>query len=69
MDEERSLRTIEDWAKDKQVPEWLLAAMKAGNRWAEGKEVTAEDFDDAADRARGLTIGGPSEPPAPPEGE
>jgi hypothetical protein len=44
-------KTIEQWAAERNTEDWLFAATKAVTRWAEGREVTAKEYDDAVHKA------------------
>lgn len=49
--------TIEEHAKARKTPDWLLASTKAFHGWAEGKEVSGADFDAAVDAAANCRTG------------
>lgn len=55
--QEAPLRSVEHWAAAKRPPRRLLAAARAGNRWAVGFELTETDFDAALTRAAGIELG------------
>lgn len=43
--------TIEEHAKAKGTPDWLLASTKAYHGWASGKELSAAEYEAAVDVA------------------
>lgn len=50
------LKPMELHAKEKSTPAWLFAAMKACHQFGEGKELTANEYDAAIDRAANLKM-------------
>ena len=44
-------KPFEQWAAEKKTPRWVLAAVRGGERWPAGYEVTEAKFDAAAKRA------------------
>jgi hypothetical protein len=56
-------RTAEDWAKLKNTPDWMMAAVRTRQRWGIGKEVDEADFDAAVTGVLAIKIG--YAPPAP----
>ena len=40
-------KTIETWQVEKGVAQWLIAFVKILNRWPDGRELTADEFDAA----------------------
>lgn len=51
------LKTAEQFATDKKVPAWLFAAMRAGERWPFGQQMTEDAFDAVLKKTNSLTIG------------
>lgn len=49
---------IEEWAQQKNVADWLLAAAKTRMRWAQGREVSEADFDKGVSETLGLRLSG-----------
>lgn len=54
-----ALEPFEGIAARRKTPDWLLAATKAGQRWAIGHLVTEEQFDDAVKKTGGLKFSNP----------
>jgi hypothetical protein len=49
---------FEAHAKNKKTPVWLVAAMKAHERWPIGREMTSDEFDAVAKKVGSIPIGG-----------
>lgn len=49
---------IEALAKGRNVPDWILAAMKAGKKLEDGHSMTGEEFDALATETSGVTVKG-----------
>jgi hypothetical protein len=43
------MKRIEEWAKELNTPEWVLAAVKAFTRCGDGKEVTRAEYEHAVE--------------------
>ncbi len=54
------MKPIEKWAEEKGVEAWWLAGAKHMHRWAEGKEVSESDFDEAIDAIKNLRVTDPA---------
>ncbi len=49
-------RPYDAWAREFDTPAWLVAAAKAGNGWGVGRELTAEQFNEAMSRAASVAM-------------
>jgi len=49
---------VEALAEEKGIPAWEVAALRQGMNWADGKQVTKDEFDIALDRLRSRPQGG-----------
>ncbi|OQY20079.1 MAG: hypothetical protein B6I36_02220 [Desulfobacteraceae bacterium 4572_35.1] len=54
----KDLQPVESLAVDLSIPPWELAGMMRAAGWAEGKQVTADEFADALQRFRSRRVGG-----------
>lgn len=50
------MKSIEDWAKEHETPDWLLAAMKASRKWGEGKRVEKSTYEKALNDVGGMKL-------------
>ncbi len=50
-------RPAEEWAREHKTPVWLHAATRARLKWAEGREVTSEEYKRATAETAGAPIG------------
>jgi hypothetical protein len=39
-------RPVEEWARDKSTPDWVLVAARVMNGWPIGRLLTEQQFDD-----------------------
>lgn len=51
-------RPIEEWRMEKGTPAWAFAAARVKAGWAQGQEVTEEEYDAAVQAAMGEVIHG-----------
>jgi hypothetical protein len=50
-------RPAEEWARETNTPAWLHAATRTRLKWAEGREVTSDDYKRATAETAGAPIG------------
>lgn len=58
------VKAFEVWAREKQAPDFLVAAAKVRFHWGQGREMSAADFDAAIDLVANIRINvqhGPTE--------
>lgn len=61
-------KTVEQWAEEKGTEAWKVNAARTKYHWGQGREITAEDFDNAIADVEGFSISDPrpfSVPPKP----
>lgn len=46
-------KPYEQWAAEKKTPDWLVGAAKCVFNWAQGRELTAKEYDAAVSTAAG----------------
>lgn len=52
------VRPVETLAEEANVPAWELAALRQATGWAEGRQVTQDEFDSALGQLRNRPVGG-----------
>ena len=50
------LYTVDALAKERNPPEWLVAAARARSRWVEGQEISPDDYDAAIEAVQTIEV-------------